>query len=112
MLLVQPYHPKSRPLKAFKNFNQIQPRGPPPAQPKVVKVNYVSVKEEAKEKARIYATLNPSGYNRKYSILEAQGNYEGTPLSFLIDTGSSHSFLSPHTAKQLQVNPQSTGQKL
>ena len=98
--------------QAFQNRNRNQPRGPAPAQLKAVKVNYVSVKEEAEEQAQIYAALDPSGYNRQYSILEAQGDYEGKPLTFLIDSGSSHSFISPSTAKRLKIEPQPTGKKL
>ena len=49
-----------------------------------MKVNYVSVKEEMEEQAQIYAALDPSGRNRQYSILEAQGDYEGKLLTFLM----------------------------
>ena len=98
--------------QAFQNRNRNQPRGPAPVQPKVVKANYVSVKEEAEEQAQIYAALDPSGYNRQYSILEAQGDYEGKPLTFLIDSGSSHLFISPNTAKRLRIEAQPTGRKL
>ncbi|MCO5577333.1 hypothetical protein L7F22_031162 [Adiantum nelumboides] len=45
--------------------------------PKATIVNYVSVKDEMEEQAQIYAALDPSGYNRQFSILEVQGDYEG-----------------------------------
>ena len=64
------------------------------------------------EQAHIYVTLDPSGYNQQFSILDTQGNYEGKPLSFLIDFESSHSFLSPNTIKRLQIATMSTGHKL
>ena len=70
------------------------------------------MKEEAEEQAQIYAALDPSGRNCQYSILEVQGDYEGKPLIFLIDSRSSHSFISPSTAKRLGVNPQPTGRML
>ncbi len=92
----------------FRNFRQNQKTNPP----KIVKVNYVYVNDEVDEQAQIYAALDPSGQNRQYSILETPGEYEGKPLTFLIDSGSSHSFISPHTAKRLQVEPQPTGKKL
>lgn len=98
--------------QAFQNCNRNQPRGPAPIQPKVVKVNYVSVKEEAEVQAQIYAALDPSGYNRQYSILEAQGDYEGKPLTFLIDSRCLHSFISPNTSKRLRIEAQPTGRKL
>ena len=88
------------------------PKGPIRGPPNPVKVNYVSLGEEAEEQAQIYAALDPSGRNRQYSILEAQGDYEGKPLTFLIDSGSSHSFLSPGTAKRLQLEAQPTRKKL
>ena len=64
------------------------------------------------EQAQIYAALDPSGRNRQYSILEAQGDYEGKSLTFLIDSGSSHSFILPSTATQLQVESRPTRRKL
>ena len=44
--------------------------------------------------------------------METQGEYEGKPLSFLIDFGSSHSFISLATVKRLQLEPLPTGRKL
>lgn len=45
--------------------------------PRNTTVNFVFVKEEVEEQAQIYAALDPSGHNRQFSILEAQGGYEG-----------------------------------
>ena len=39
-------------------------------------------------------------------------DYEGRPLTFLIDSGSSHSFISPSTTKRLRVEALTTGKKL
>ena len=69
---------------------------------KPVKINYVNLGDEAEEQAQIYAALDPSGRNRQFSILEVQGDHKGKPLTFLIDSGSSHSFISPGIAKRLQ----------
>ena len=44
--------------------------------------------------------------------MEAQGDYEGKPLTFLIDSKSLHSFISPSIAKRLQVEAHPTGHKL
>ena len=97
----------------FQNRNRSQPKRANCSQPKNVTINLVSVKDEIEEQAQIYATLDPSGYNRQYSILEAQGDYEGKPLSLLIDSDSLHSFISPSTAKRLQVEAlPTTGRKL
>ena len=70
------------------------------------------MKAKAKEQAQIYATLDPSGQNCQYTILEAQGDYEGKSLTFLIDSRSSHSFISPNTIKRLRVEAHPTGKKL
>ena len=65
-----------------------------------------------KIQAQIYAALDPSGRNCQYTLLEAQGEYEGNSLTFLIDSGSSHSFISPSTTKRLGVEAQPRGKKL
>ena len=70
------------------------------------------MKAEGEEQAQIYATLDPSGCKHQCTILEAQGEYEGNSLTFLIDSGSSHSFISPSIAKRLGVEAQPTGKKL
>ena len=64
-----------------------------------MKINHIKLGEAAEEQAQIYAALDLSGRNQQFSILETQGDYEGKPLTFLIDSGSSHSFISPGTAK-------------
>lgn len=99
--------------KAFLNRRQGGQNRPAPGNlPRAATVNHASVKEEMEEQAHVYAALDPSGYNRQFSILEVQGDYEGRPLSFLIDSGSSHSFLSPSTIKRLQLHIKLTGHKL
>ena len=77
-----------------------------------MKINYISVKTEGEEQAQIYAALDPSGCNRQFTVLETEGEYEGNSLTFLIDSGSSHSFISPSTTKRLGLKAQPTGKKL
>ena len=67
------------------------------------------MKIEGEEQAQIYAALDPSGRNRQFTVLEAEGEYEGNSLTFLIDLGSSHSFISLSTAKRLGPKAQPTG---
>ena len=99
--------------KAFLNQNQggqnRQGNGKPL---KNSTVNHVTITEEVEEQAHIYAALDPKGYNRQFSILKVPGDYEGKTLSFLIDSGSSHSFLSPSTIKRLHLTPKPTSHKL
>ena len=56
--------------------------------------------------------MDPSGRNRQFTILETQGEYEGKPLNFLIDSRISHSFISPVTIKRLQLDSLPTERKL
>ncbi|MCO5586076.1 hypothetical protein L7F22_040015 [Adiantum nelumboides] len=74
--------------------------------------NYLTITDEVTEQAHVYAALDPSGRNQQYSILEAQGDYQGKSLTFLIDSGSSHLFISPSTVKHLHLEPRLTGKKL
>ena len=97
-------------VRNTRNPNPANQRINPP--PTKSTANYVTITEEMEEQAHVYAALDPSGRNRQFSILEAQGDYEGKPISFLIDSGSSHSFISPATVKRLQLETQAIGKKL
>ncbi|MCO5608643.1 hypothetical protein L7F22_062857 [Adiantum nelumboides] len=74
--------------------------------------NFVTIIDEVTEQAHVYVALDPSGRNQQYSIPKAQGDYQGKSLTFLIDSGSSHSFISPSTVKHLHLEPRSTSKKL
>ena len=70
------------------------------------------MKTEGEEQVQIYAVLDPSGRNRQFTVLEVEGEYEGNSLTFLIDSGSSCSFISLSTPKRLGLTTQPTGKKL
>ena len=72
----------------------------------------MTIQEEAKVQAQVYATLDPRGRNQQFSVMEIGGTSQGKNLSFLIDSGSSYSFLSPSTIKRLDLHPQATGRNL
>ncbi|MCO5601287.1 hypothetical protein L7F22_055406 [Adiantum nelumboides] len=72
----------------------------------------VTITDKVTEQAHVCAALDPSGRNRQYSILEAQGDYQDKSLTFLIDSGCSHSFIFTSTIKHLHLEPRSTGKKL
>ena len=57
--------------EAFQNWNKNQNKGKIFKQPRNVKINYVSIKDEQEEQAQIYAALDPSGRNQQFTILEA-----------------------------------------
>ena len=84
---------------SFQKCKKSQSKESTQAPPKDAKVNHISIKEEMEEQAQIYASLDSSGCNWNYSILEDQVDYEAKYLTFLIDSGSSHSFMSPSSAK-------------
>ena len=96
----------------FANHNRDPPPRGNPGTAQPAKVNFVRVSDQAEERAEVYAALDPSGRNCQYSILEVQGIYEGKPLTCLVDSGSSHSFISPNLAKRLNVEPRPVGKKL
>ena len=104
-----PYHLKE---EAFNNRNKKPPHAKAQAKPPNVKKNYISVKTEGEEQAQIYATLDPSGRNCQFTVLETEGECEGNSLTFLIDSGSSHSFISSSTTKRLGLKAQPIGKKL
>lgn len=45
--------------------------------------------------------LEHQGKNRQFSILQVPANYQGKAFSLLIDSGSTHSFISPRCLKKL-----------
>lgn len=98
--------------KAFANWQGSPSPRKTPRPNQSVNVNYVDVSKEAAEQAKVYAALDPSGRNCQYTILEVEGDYEGKPLTFLVNSSSSHSFISPNLAKRLNVEPRPIGKKL
>ena len=95
------WSPLPNQTEAFLNWPKNQNKGRIPDQPRNVKINYVNIGDEQEEQAQVFAALDPSGRNRQFTILETQGDYEGKSLIFLIDSRSSHSFISPATVKRL-----------
>ena len=94
--------------------NQVKPSSRPPNTnpPRAATVNHVTIQEETEVQAQVYATLDPRGRNQQFSVMEIGGTSQGKTLSFLIDSGSSHSFLSPSTIKRLGLHTQAIGRNL
>ena len=69
----------------------------------------MTIQEEVEFKAQVYAALDPRGRNQQFLIMEIGKTSQGKILFFLIDFGSSHSFLSPTTIKIMGLHPQATG---
>ena len=74
--------------------------------------NQVTLNDEFEEKAEIYAALDPSGRNQQYSVIETQVEYQGNSFSLLVDSGSTHSFISPTMVSKLGVRAIPTGKRL
>ena len=60
----------------------------------------------------MYVALDPRGKNHQFLVMESGGTSQGKTLSFLINSGSSHSFFSPSTIRRLGIHPQATGRNL
>ena len=69
------------------------------------------MQEEVEVQAQVYALLDPTGMNQQFLVMGTWGINQGKTLSFLIDFGSSHSFLSPSTIKRLGLHRQAIGRK-
>ena len=75
-------------------------------------MNQVTLDDEFEERAVIYAALDPSGRNQQFSVIEAPVESLGNSFSLLVDSGSSHSFISPSMVAKLGVSPVPTGKRL
>ena len=45
--------------------------------------------------ARLQAAIEHQGPNQQYAVLQTPAEYEGTSFTLLIDSGATHSFISP-----------------
>ena len=69
----------------------------------------MTIQEEVEVQAQVYAALDPRGKNQQILVMEIERTNQGKIHSFLIDFGSSHSFLSPTTIKRMGLHPQAMG---
>ena len=63
------------------------------------------------EVAHLHAAIEHQGPNRQYAILQTLAEYEGITFNLLIDSGATHSFLSPAFFAKC-VSPLKTTQSL
>ena len=54
--------------------------------------------------AQIYAAIEHHGVNQQFSVLQTPAEYEGKPFTLLTDSGSTHSFLSPRSVRNLRLH--------
>ena len=76
----------------------------PRAQPPRARVNQVQAQPEAnQEVARVHAAIEHQGPNRQYAVLQTPADYEGIKFNLLIDSGATHSFISPACVRKLSL---------
>ncbi|MCO5570694.1 hypothetical protein L7F22_024421 [Adiantum nelumboides] len=60
--------------------------------------------DEADKRAVLHAAIDNPGARQQFSIIQAPGTHQGEKVEFLIDCGSTHSFLSPRCMRKLKLN--------
>ncbi|MCO5548937.1 hypothetical protein L7F22_002401 [Adiantum nelumboides] len=60
--------------------------------------------DEADERAVLHAAIDNLSARQQFAIIQAPGTHQGEKVEFLIDCGSTHSFLSPKCMKKLKLN--------
>ena len=63
-----------------------------------------SITEEDQADAHIHVAIEHQGDNQQFSVLQTPAEYEGKPFTLLIDSGSTHSFLSPRCVRNLRLH--------
>ncbi|MCO5611003.1 hypothetical protein L7F22_065251 [Adiantum nelumboides] len=62
---------------------------------------------EGHERATIYAAIDNRRAQHQFTVIHTPATHQGKDFNFLIDCGSTHSFLSPKCLRKLQLNQQS-----
>ena len=91
-------------------MNPQQPRnnqgGPNQQNRNHARVNQVYADDEdsnGEQMAHIHAAIEHQGVNNQFSVLQTPAEYEGKQFNLLIDSGSTHSFISPRCICTLQL---------
>ena len=71
--------------------------------PPGVRVNRVQANQDQEPVARVYAAVEHQGANQQFAVLQTPAEYEGTKFTLLIDSGSTHSFISPRCIRNLNL---------
>ena len=107
----QPGNPPFRPNNPTTNLNHVAPRQNPRRplnqnpRPVAARVNQVQAfQEEEDPHGHINAAIEHQGANQQFSVLQTPAEYEGKPFTLLIDSGSTHSFLSPRCIRTLNLH--------
>lgn len=96
-------HPQQGQGNQRPNVN-VNPRNLPPR----AQVHHLQGRpEENTEVGRLNAAIEHQGPNRQYAVLQTPAEYEGKEFKLLIDSGATHSFISPGTVRKLSLVTQS-----
>ena len=68
-----------------------------------MRVNRVQDNQDQEPIARVYAAIEHQGANQQFAVLQTLAEYEGTKFTLLIDSGGTHSFISPRCIKNLNL---------
>ena len=64
----------------------------------------VNAKAEGNEEvAHVHAAIEHQGPNLQYTVLQPLAEYEGKAFTLLIDSGATHSFISPACVRKLTL---------
>ena len=78
----------------------LNPRNPPQrAQVDQMQAN----REDNIEVGHLNAAIEHQGPNRQYAVLQTPAEYEGKKFKLLIDSGATHSFISPAAIRRLNL---------
>ena len=61
--------------------------------------------KDNEEIGHLNAAIEHQGPNRQYVVLQTPAEYEGIGFNLLIDSGATHSFISPASVRKLNLNP-------
>ncbi|MCO5606457.1 hypothetical protein L7F22_060645 [Adiantum nelumboides] len=67
-------------------------------------IDQPTVRDETDERAVLHAAIDNPGAHQQFAIIQAPGTHQGEKVEFLIDCGSTHSFLSPRCMRKLKLN--------
>ncbi|KAH9325813.1 hypothetical protein KI387_005991, partial [Taxus chinensis] len=66
--------------------------------------NGIDQKKDKTSTMKIHATVDTSTIHYQISLIELQGRIKGQNVVFLVDSGSSHSFISPNIVSKLNFS--------
>ena len=60
--------------------------------------------EDNEQIAHVHAAVEHQGPNQQYVVLQTPTEYEGKAFNLLVDSGATHSFISPACVRKLNLS--------